>query len=352
MSDPVPHSRPVLGSAEEDALLRVVRSGWIAQGPEVAALEHEAAPLLGHPDGVAVGSGSQALLLALRCLDLGKGCRVALPAFTCAAVLHAVQWSGAEPVLLDNRAGDIAPSPEELDVAGPVDGAVLVHPWGYPLDPAPWLAAVPLIIEDCAGSVGAAWEDRPVGSFGRAAILSFYATKMLCAGEGGLLASSDPGLLERARDLRDYDGRTTPAVRFNFKMSDLQAALARTQVGRLPGFLAARRRLADRYDQAVPGLGLEPVRPHPGARSSWYRYLCRAAGDITGLLEHGERHGVHFRRPVPVPLDRLTGDRPLPQARLAWERLVSLPLHPGLTDEEQERVIAVLASAPVPGGRS
>lgn len=349
MSDPVPHSRPVLGTAEEEALLRVLRSGQLAQGPEVAALEKEAAPRLGHTDGVAVGSGSQALLLALRSLGLGPGDRVALPAFTCAAVLHAVQWSGAEPVLLDNRPGGIAPGPEELTAVGPVDGAVLVHPWGYPLDPAPWRDQVPRLIEDCAGSVGALWAERPVGATGQAAVLSFYATKMLCAGEGGLLASSDPDLLERARDLRDYDGRTTPAVRFNFKLSDLQAALARAQLERLDAFLDTRRRLASRYDRAVPGLGLEPVSPLPGSRPSWYRYLCRAAGDVTGLLEHCERNGVHCRRPVPVTLDRLAGGPVLPQARLAWQRLVSLPIHPGLSDQEQERVIAVLATAPGAG---
>jgi perosamine synthetase len=350
MSEPVPHSRPTLGEAEEAALLRVVRSGQLAQGPEVTALEREAAPLLGHRDGVACGSGSQALLLALSTLGLGSGRRVALPAFTCSAVLHAVQWAGAEPVLLDNAPEGIAPGVAELAAAGPLDGVVLVHPWGYPLEPSPWREAAATLIEDCAGSVGASREGIPVGASGDAAILSFYATKMLCAGEGGLLTAPDPDLLERARDRRDYDGRSEWAMRFNFKLSDLQAAVARVQVARLPSFLERRRRLAARYDQAVPGLGLTPVAAGPGADPSYFRYLCWARGDLTELLAHCERHGIHCRRPVPVTLDVLLGTGRRPNVREAFHRLISLPLYPSLTDEEQQRVLEVLAAGPVPGG--
>jgi perosamine synthetase len=350
MSETVPHSRPTLGEAEEAALLRVVRSGQIAQGPEVAALEREAAPLLGHTDGVACGSGSQALLLALTTLGLGASRRVALPAYTCSAVLHAVQWAGAEPVLLDNAPEGIAPGVEELEAAGPLAGVVLVHPWGYPIESSPWREVVRLIIEDCAGSVGASRDGVPVGAMGDAAIISFYATKMLCAGEGGLLAAPDPALLERARDRRDYDGRPEWAMRFNFKLSDLQAAVARAQVARLPSFLERRRRLAARYDREVPGFGLRPVAAGPGMDPSYYRYLCWARGDISELLAHCERHGVHCRRPVPVTLDVLLGTGRRPRVREAFHRLISLPLYPSLTDAEQQRVLEVLAAGPVPGG--
>jgi len=340
----------MLGKAEEAALLRVVRSGQLAQGPEVAALEREAAPLLGQIDGVACGSGSQALLLALSTLGLGVGRRVALPAFTCSAVLHAVQWAGAEPVLLDNAPEGIAPGMAELAAAGPVEGAVLVHPWGYPLGPSPWREVATTVIEDCAGSVGASRDGVPVGATGDAAILSFYATKMLCAGEGGLLAAPDPALLERARDRRDYDGRPEWAMRFNFKLSDLQAAVARVQVARLPSFLERRRRLAALYDRNVPSFGLTPVVAGPGAVPSYFRYLCWARGDISELLAYCERFGVHCRRPVPVTLDALLRTTRRPHVREAFHRLISLPIYPSLTDAEQQRVLEVLAAGPVPGG--
>jgi len=347
-SEIVPHSRPTLGERERAAVLSVLEAGHPGAGPQVAALEERAAAHFAAPGAVATGSGSQALLLALLGLKLTAGKRVAIPAFTCSAVLHAVEWAGAEPVLLDCAPGEISPDPESL-APGEVDAVVLVHPWGYALDADHWIDRAPILIEDCAGSIGAEWNDRPVGTTGAAAIMSFYATKMLCSGEGGLLTASDVGVLDRVRDLRDYDGKETPARRFNFKLSDLQAALARVQFDRLEEFVTARRAIAARYDEQVPELGLRPVEPAPGCRPGWYRYLCWCPGTADELLAFAESSGVHCRRPVPVTLDRLTGCAPLPEAGNAWRRLISLPLYPGLSGEEQERVIATLAEARTQG---
>ena len=343
MSENVPHSRPTLGSRERDAVDAVITTGQVAQGPQVRGLETDLAGWLGRRDAVAVGSGSQALLAALRGLGIGPGHRVAIPAFTCSAVLYAVEWSGAEPVLLDTAEGALAPSLDQLEAAGEVDACILVHPWGYPLDPAPWVEAVPALIEDVAASMGARWEERPVGLDGRAAVFSFYATKMLCSGEGGAVLSDDQGLIDGVRDLRDYDGGTGRSRRFNFKMTDLQAAMARVQLSRIGEFLERRRTRAVRYDGEVEGLGLVPVRVEEQGEPAWYRYLCWSpveAGRLTSLCQD---RGVWCRRPVPVPLYELTGTPPLPNTREAWEHLVSLPLYPSLTDGEQSRVLEVLA---------
>ncbi len=346
ISDIVPHSSPTLGDAEETALLQVIRGGHPAGGPEVISLENEIALYFSHPGATATGSGGQALLLALVSLDLRDGKRVALPAFTCSAVLHAIEWAGAEPVLLDVAEGGIAPDPAALDsVDGPIDAAIVVHPWGYPLDTASWKEAVPIVIEDCAQSIGALREGLPVGSTGDAAILSFYATKMLCAGEGGMLSTSRNATNERARDLRDYDGKSEWAPRFNFKMSDLQAALARVQWSRLPEFLERRAAIASRYHEAVQSQGLIPIPPAPGATASWYRYLCWSPTDITDMLEFCNYHGVHCRRPVPVTLDRLLGHESLPNTREAWNRVISIPIYPALRDDQQARVLNVLGAA-------
>ncbi|MFC1559009.1 DegT/DnrJ/EryC1/StrS family aminotransferase [Gemmatimonadota bacterium] len=345
-SDIIPHSCPTLGQGEEDALLRVIRAGHPASGPEVVSLENEIAPFFSNPGAVATGSGSQALLLALVSLDLREGKRVALPAFTCSAVLHAIEWAGAEPVLLDVSEGGIAPDPAALDsVDGPVDAVIVVHPWGYPLDTASWKEVVPLVIEDCAQSIGALREGMPVGSGGDASILSFFATKMLCAGEGGMLSTSGSAINDRARDLRDYDGKPEWAPRFNFKMSDLQAALARVQWSRLPEFLERRASIADQYHEPVRTLGLTPILPAPGATASWYRYLCWSPTEITDLLEFCNHHGVYCRRPVPVTQDRLLRSEPLPNTGDAWNRVISIPIYPTLTDNQQNRVLNVLGAA-------
>ncbi len=343
-SEIVPHSRPTLGEAERAAVAAVLAAGHPGAGPRAGELEALASSYFGTPGAVATGSGSQALLLALVSLGIGAGSRVALPAFTCSAVLHAVQWAGAEPLLLDCAEGGIAPSPAALE-PGLVDAVILVHPWGYPLEADAWRPLAPILIEDCAGSLGAEHGGRPLGAAGDAAVVSFYATKMLCAGEGGLLAVRTAAGLETARDLRDYDGRDTPARRFNFKLSDLQAALASVQWSRLAEFIARRRALARRYDAAVPALGLEPVRPPEGAAPGYFRYLCWLGRDADELLALCEERGVHCRRPVPVTLDRLTGSDPLPHAHTAWRRLISLPIYPSLTEVEQQRVLDVLAEA-------
>ena len=346
ISDIVPHSCPTLGDAEETALLQVIRSGHPAAGPEVISLENETATYFSHPGAVATGSGSQALLLALVSLDLRNGKRVALPAFTCSAVLHAIEWAGAEPVLLDVAEGGIAPDPAALDsVDGPIDAVIVVHPWGYPLDTASWKEVVPIVIEDCAQSIGALRKGEPIGRVGDASILSFYATKMICAGEGGLFSAPEKVVVDRSRDLRDYDGKPEWAPRFNFKMSDLQAALARVQWSRLPEFLERRAAIADRYHEPVQSLGLTPIPPLPGATASWYRYLCWSPTDITDMLEFCNYHGVHCRRPVPVTLDRLLRSEPLPNTGEAWNRVISIPIYPALRDDQQARVLNVLGAA-------
>lgn len=346
ISEIVPHSRPTLGREEEAALSEVLTSGQVACGPNACALEAAAAAHFGNPDAVATGSGSQALLLALKSLGLGTGNRVAIPAFTCSAVLHAVEWSGSQPVLLDTWEGELAPRPGSLEqIAGDVDAVIVVHPWGHPLDASNWTGTAPVIIEDCAQSIGAVWNGEPVGSTGDAAVVSFYATKMLCAGEGGLLSAERDEVNDLARNLRDYDGKTDWAPRFNFKMSDIQAALARVQWSRLQEFIDRRKELARLYDSEVPALGLTPVKPQPGAEPSYYRYICWCPGDVSRLLEYCEKQGVHCRRPVPVTLDRLLSVPPLPNTSEAWRRLISLPIYPNLCEDEQARVLEVLEEA-------
>lgn len=346
MSDIIHHSRPSIGKREREAVMEVLSSNQLAQGPQVDSLEREAAEHFGHPGAVAVGSGSQALLLSLKSLNLGEGTRVAIPAYTCSAVLHAVEWSGAEPVLLDLTDGEIAPDPSAIDILDdPVDAAIVVHPWGYPLDASAWLQKVSIVIEDCAQSIGATWAGQPVGAVGDVSILSFYATKMLCAGEGGLLSSRTREIADIARDLRNYDGKPEYARRFNFKMSDLQAALARIQLSRLSEFLEKRKFIAARYDSEVKALGLTPVTTKSEATCSNYRYICQVSDNVSPLLDFCLAHGVHCRRPVPVTLDRLLKQPLLPNTLEAWNRLISLPVYPSLGADEQDRVLEVLELA-------
>lgn len=345
----IPHSRPSLGPKETAAAARVIRSGKIAQGLEVAGFETQASRLLGLKSAAAVSSGTKALELALRAMGAGPGHEVLIPSYVCSALWHAVRSAGAEPVLVDSEEGGVNACMKDAARRRTrrTRAVIVAHLFGEPADLAGAEKLGVPILEDCAQSVGARWRGRPLGSIGRACALSFYATKLLTCGEGGLIASSDARLVERARDLRDYDERVPDRERGNAKLTDIQAAIGRVQLSRLAGFLAARSRLALRYGRALRGLGLGL--PGQSEGRVWYRYVVAVPGGRLGALADAlERRGVTARRPVfrPLHLDVACRGK-FPNAERAWAQRLSLPLYPSLSAAEQERVIAAVAAAKV-----
>ncbi|HEU4403606.1 MAG TPA: DegT/DnrJ/EryC1/StrS aminotransferase family protein, partial [Candidatus Polarisedimenticolia bacterium] len=339
---PVPHSRPCLDAADESAALRVLRSGRLAPGAEAARLEAFLARLADAADAVALSSGTTALTLALRALGLGARDRVAIPSYACAALLHAVRASGATPLICDIEPESLALDPEEpARRGGPAPrAAVVVHPFGVPVRLEPFRARGLVVIEDCAQALGASDRGRPVGARGEAAVFSFAPTKIVtCGGPGGGLASPRAALVRAARDLATHDEKSDDAARVNGLMGDLQAAIGVAQIGRLKEFVDRRAAIAARYDSAFAAL---PVRRPPvpeGARPVVFRYLLRLQG-AGRLIESLNRCGVAARRPVFLPLHRLTGAAgAFPASEAAHAELVSLPIHPSLSDAEVERVI-------------
>lgn len=339
---PVPHSRPTLGDEDRQAIAEVLASGFIAQGERVAAFEREVAAMLGLAGGVATSSGTAALTLALRALGVGGGDEVLIPTYVCSALLHAVRAVGAAPRLVD---ADPASFNMDPDAARRVRSArakalVVVHSFGLPAELDALRDLGLPVIEDAAQALGAAYRERPVGSFGDAAVLSFYATKVITTGEGGMLLSNDPRILATGRDLREYDQKPDDRPRFNYKLTDLQAALGLAQLKRLPRFLHRRRLLAARYGEALAGLPLA-LPPTPADRTpAHYRYVVTPGRPAAPYLAGLEARGVQARRPVFLCLHRYLGLDGFPGADEAWERAVSLPLYPSLTDAEAERVVA------------
>ncbi|HEV8306520.1 MAG TPA: DegT/DnrJ/EryC1/StrS family aminotransferase [Methylomirabilota bacterium] len=338
---PIPHSRPTLAGADQEALADVVASGFIAQGPRVAAFEREIASALGVSGGVATSSGTAALHLALLALDVGEGDEVLLPTYACAALLHAVRAARAVPRLVDCDPATFNVDPEAARKACTprTRALVVVHSFGLPADLDALSALGVPVIEDVAQAFGARDRDRPVGSVGAAAVLSFYATKLLTTGEGGMLVARDARILAAARDLREYDQKAEDRPRFNYKMTDLQAALGLAQLARFPAFLGRRQALAALYRDRLAHLPLEhpPVRPDRG--SVYYRYVVKGREPADRYLAGLMALGVEARRPVFRPLHRYVGAEGFPGAEEAWARAVSLPLYPALTDDEACRVV-------------
>jgi dTDP-4-amino-4,6-dideoxygalactose transaminase len=262
----------------------------------------------------------------------------------CIAPVHAVEQVGATP-----RLADVDPDTYNLD-PGDVrrrctrrTRAIIVpHLFGLPADLDAVLRLGVPVIEDCAQAFGATYRDRPVGSFGTISILSFYATKLLTTGEGGMLLSRDRRLLARARDRRDYDERRHHAPRFNYKLTDFQAALGRSQLRRLPRMLSRRHALAARYRRGWAAL---PVRlPVPdGIRThAYHRFVLSCPRTATEIAKRLASHGVVARPPVFRPIHLTLGLTGFPGSAQAYRHALSVPIYPTLTRAEAQVVIGAL----------
>ncbi|HLE42853.1 MAG TPA: aminotransferase class I/II-fold pyridoxal phosphate-dependent enzyme, partial [Methylomirabilota bacterium] len=220
-----------------------VASGQIAQGPRVAEFERAMAARLEARGGVAVSSGTAALHLALLALGVGPGDEVLVPSYACAALLHAVRAAGAvpRPVDVDPATFNLDPDAAKRASSARTRALIAVHAFGLPADLEPLRALGVPVVEDAAQALGARCGRRPVGGLGEVGVLSFYATKLMTTGEGGMLVSGDARLLAAARDLREYDEKPDDRPRFNYKLTDLAAALGLAQLARLDGFLARRQ---------------------------------------------------------------------------------------------------------------
>lgn len=341
----IPHSRPTLGQEEARALADVIKSGQIAQGPLVAEFERAMAALIGATGGVAVSSGTAALELALRVLDIGPGDNVILPSYVCAALWLATVRIGARPRLVDIDPATFAIDPNAAAKArtSRTKAIIVPHLFGLPAELTRLESLGVPLIEDCAQTLTATEQGRQVGTVGVLTVCSFYATKLLCTGEGGMLLSKDAALLERARVLRQYDEEPDlNQASFNYKMTDLQAAMGLSQVKQLRSFLDRRAVIAITYQAGLASAGLDlPVIPE-GRSHIFYRYVAKLRGPappLDSLVARLERRGVQCRRPVFRALHRYLGGGDYPATDDVSDRALSLPIYPAMTDEEVARTI-------------
>jgi len=325
----------------------VVRSGHWSPAPVIERFEAAAAGTLGVSGAAAVSSGTAALYLVLRALGVGPRDEVLLPSYVCSALLHATAATGATARLVevDPETFQLAPDDARRRLRRRTRAVIVPHLFGLPADLHELLALGPPVIEDCAQTLGVAYRGRPVGSFGVAAICSFYATKLVAAGEGGMVASSSPGLLAKIRNGRSYDEQRRFAPGFNFKLSGLHAALGLSQLRRLPLTLSRRRRIARRYHHALAGLSWRrPVEPADRGHA-YYRYVVRIPGGVDHVMARLMAAGVTARRPVFRPIHRCVGQTGFPITDRLWREALSLPIYPGLTERELRRIVSAIAQA-------
>lgn len=343
----IPHSKPWLTAADTQAVAAVVRSGQLSPSPVIEQFEAAVAETLGVSGAAAVSSGTAALYLALRALGVGSRDEVLLPSYVCSALIHATEATGATARLVevDPETFNLASGDARRRLRRRTKAVIVPHLFGLPADLEELLALGPAVIEDCAQTLGVAYRGRPVGSFGAAAICSFYATKLVAAGEGGMVASTSSTLLAKIRDSRAYDERRRFAPRFNFKLSGLHAALGLSQLRRLPLMVARRRRIARRYNQALAGIPWQrPVTP-ADREHAYYRYVVRIPEGVDRAMARLLAAGVTARRPVFHPIHRYLDQIGFSVTDRLWREALSLPIYPGLTERELQRIVAAIIRA-------
>jgi len=340
----IAHSRPTLLENDSTSLLKVLKSGHIAQGNQVAEFEESMASFLGMKGGVATSSGTSALHLSLLVLGIKEGDEVIIPSYVCSAPLNAINYVRATPVLVDINPSTFNLSVRELIkcVTKNTKAIIVPHLFGLPAEMDEILSLGIPVIEDAAQALGGNYKAKKVGSLGLLSVFSFYATKVITTGEGGMLLSNSKDLLEKIRDLSDYDKKRDYKLRYNYKMTDIQASLGISQLNELPLFLKRRKDIACQYSSALKDSPVILPTENPDSTHIYYRYVVKVAGDVNNYIGLLQKEGICCDRPVYRPLHHYLGLDNCRETDRVWNTALSIPIYPSLSDGDVERVIQAL----------
>lgn len=348
----IPIARPQTGKEELELVAGVLASGLLAQGERVRELEERFAEFVGVPHAIATSSGTTAIHLALLALDIGPGDEVITVAFTFIASATPILHVGARPVFVDIEPATFTLDPAQLEAAitERTRAIMPVSLYGQPANMPEILEiaeqhGIP-VIEDACQAHGAVLAGRSSGSWGLG-VFSFYPTKNMTTGEGGMVTTSDPKVAESVRLLRQHGMRVRyhhDVLGYNFRMSDIHAAIGLAQLAKLPAANERRRAIADRYSKELVGV----LRPYerPGAQPVYHQYTVRVhERDL--FMQRLEARGVASSVYYPIPVHRQqpflalgSADVTLPVTERLVKDILSLPVHSSLTDDEVAQVVA------------
>lgn len=345
----IPVAKPIIGDDERAAVDAVLASGGLAQGPRVAQFEEGFAEWVDGATCVAVNSGTSALHLGMLAAGIGPGDEVIVPSFTFAATANSVALTGATPVFVDIDPVTFCIDPKAVEAAiTPRSRAVVpVHLYGHPAD---MTTLMPIarehgltIIEDAAQAHGAQWDGKAVGSFGTVGAFSFYPTKNMTSGEGGMVTTADPAVARAVRLLRNQGMEAryqNEVVGLNNRMTDIHAAIGIVQLGKLRGWTEQRRANAQFLSSNLRGV-ICPTEA-PDAVHVFHQYTIRVPDDRDGFAAALQQRGVGSGVYYPIPVHRLPSfglHIDLPVTEQVASDCLSLPVHPSLSRDDLERIV-------------
>jgi len=330
----IEHNKPTLGKQEQQAVSRVLESGYVAQGLEVKKFEDEFCDFLGLPEqhAVALSSGTSALFVALWSLN-AKNKSIAMPVYVCSALRNAVAMVQAKEVLIDNTVDSPNICLNQLQKSN-ADIAIVPHMFGL-LNEIQNIKNID-IIEDCAQSLGASIGNKKTGLIGKVGIFSFYATKLMTSGgQGGMFVSKDKNLVDKVRDYRDFDCRKDKKHRFNFQMTDVQASIGRVQLKQLPSFLERRQEIFTMYRES--GLNLLKSKNNTPV---YYRAVIKVNNPVE-IKDKLLKQGIKTIIPI-EDWELLDNSSEYKNAYNLTQTTLSLPIYPSLTSKEVNNIITQL----------
>lgn len=346
----IPAAKPEVGAEERAAVDRVMLSGMLAQGPEVAAFETEFSAIVDGMHSIAVNSGTSALHMAFIAAGVGPGDEVIVPSFSFAATANSVALAGATPVFVDIELDHFAIDPSAVEAAiTPRTKAIMpVHLYGHPANLVALKAIAEkhdlLLFEDAAQAHAASVNGIPVGAWGIAGSFSFYPTKNMTSGEGGMITTPSAEVARLARVLRNQGMERryeNEVVGFNTRMTDIHAAIGRVQLTKLAGWTAKRQQNAAFLNENIEGVVTPPTAD--GAVHVFHQYTIRVVDqDRDAFAEELGKRGVGSGVYYPTPIHRLPSFRlelDLPTTEVAAQQVLSLPIYPSLTQGELETIV-------------
>jgi len=350
----ISHNKPFLDRKEIEAVTKVLQSRWLISGPEVAKLENNLKNLIKAEYALAVNNGTSALHLSLITLGVKPKDEVILPTYTCSALLNAVYYIGAVPILVDieGEGFNMDPAQVRKKLNKNTKAIIVPHTFGLPakIDEIKNVSKVK-VIEDCAIALGSSYRGKPLGAYGDISIFSFYVTKMIATGQGGAITTNNRKYYEEVKDLLANDQSREYKVRYNYHLTDIAAAIGNIQLNKLESFVEKRKHIADSYVGVLKRK--KNIQYFPNEKSNnfnHYRFIMKFSSKkqrdelwiglrkmgITSIIPITSFQLLHRY----LKLDR----KDFPNAEEATKTTLSLPMYPALIKEEVNRITAALDS--------